>query len=92
LLTQRGARTSHAAVVTRQLGKVCLVGCADLDIDEVSRTVTVGGKTLHEGDMLTLDSNGGALYAGRVQTELEYPTELLSRLELLRQSVAVSIN
>src|ERR1017187_10014833 len=90
LLTQRGARTSHAAVVARQLGKVCLVGCADLQIDETSRTVSLGRTTLHEGDLLTLDGNGGALYAGAVQTEIESPMALLSRLESLRQRVAMS--
>jgi pyruvate,orthophosphate dikinase len=85
LLTQRGARTSHAAVVARQLGKVCLVGCADLQIDEASRTVTIGRTTLHEGDVLTLDGNDGALYAGSAQTGIEYPMELLTRLASLRQ-------
>ena len=84
LLTQRGARTSHAAVVARQLGKVCLVGCADLQIDEAARTVTIGEVTLHEGDMLTLDGNGGAIYQGAAQTSIEYPEELLSRLASLR--------
>ncbi len=90
LLTQRGARTSHAAVVARQLGKVCLVGCAELQIDEVSRTIRLGTTTLQEGDLLTLDGNGGALYAGAAQTEIEYPEELLSRLESLRQLAAKS--
>jgi pyruvate,orthophosphate dikinase len=85
LLTQRGARTSHAAVVARQLGKVCLVGCADLQIDEALRTVTIGRTTLHEGDVLTLDGNDGALYAGSAQTRIEYPMELLSRLTSLKQ-------
>jgi pyruvate,orthophosphate dikinase len=85
LLTQRGARTSHAAVVARQLGKVCLVGCAELQIDETARTIKIGDTTLHEGDLLTLDGNEGALYAGSAQTETEYPDELLARLESLRQ-------
>ena len=85
LLTQRGARTSHAAVVARQLGKVCLVGCAELQIDEIARTIRMGDTTLHEGDLLTLDGNEGALYAGAVQTVIEYPGELLTRLEALRQ-------
>jgi pyruvate,orthophosphate dikinase len=89
LLTQRGARTSHAAVVARQLGKVCLVGCADMQIDEAARTVTIGSTTLHEGDMLTLDGNDGALYAGSAQTRIEYPMELLSRLASLRQRAKV---
>jgi pyruvate, orthophosphate dikinase len=88
LLTQRGARTSHAAVVARQLGKVCLVGCAALEIDEGARTVKVGKTTLHEGDTLTLDGNEGALYAGAAQTEVEYPAELLARLQSLRQGTS----
>jgi pyruvate,orthophosphate dikinase len=84
LLTQRGARTSHAAVVARQLGKVCLVGCTDLQIDEVGRTVRIAATTLREGDTLTLDGNEGAVYAGAVQTRIDYPDELLARLESLR--------
>jgi pyruvate, orthophosphate dikinase len=85
LLTQRGARTSHAAVVARQLGKVCLVGCAGLQINDGARSIKLGDTTLHEGDLLTLDGNDGALYAGAVQTEIEYPRELLARLESLSQ-------
>jgi pyruvate,orthophosphate dikinase len=93
LLTQRGARTSHAAVVARQLGKVCLVGCAELRIDDASRTIKIGDTTLREGDLLSLDGNGGCVYAGAVQTEIEYPTQLLARLESLRQrSVGVRID
>jgi pyruvate, orthophosphate dikinase len=84
-LTQRGARTSHAAVVARQLGKVCLVGCAGLQIDEAARSVRIGDTTLNEGDLLTLDGNHGTVYAGAVRTEVEYPMELLARLESLRQ-------
>jgi pyruvate,orthophosphate dikinase len=86
LLTQRGARTSHAAVVARQLGKVCLVGCTELQIDEVARTIKIGDSTLREGDVLTLDGNEGTLYAGAARTEIEYPVDLLSRLESLRQT------
>lgn len=85
LLTQRGARTSHAAVVARQLRKVCLVGCAELSIDEAARTITVGDRTLLEGEMLTLDGNEGAFYAGAAQIEIGYPEELLERMDLLRQ-------
>jgi pyruvate,orthophosphate dikinase len=83
LLTQCGARTSHAAVVARQLGKVCLVNCAELQIDDIARTVKIGETVLHEGDLLTLDGNEGKLYAGVVKTEREYPIELLARLESL---------
>ena len=86
LLTQRGARTSHAAVVARQLGKACLVGCADLAIDETARTLRIGTITLHEGDFITLDGNDGAFYAGAAQVEVDYPEDLLARLDALRKT------
>ncbi len=85
LLTQRGARTSHAAVVARQLGKVCLVGCSKLQIDEVARTVRVGDTVVNEGGLITLDGNEGVFYAGAAQVEVTYPEALLERLETLRR-------
>jgi pyruvate,orthophosphate dikinase len=85
LLTQRGARTSHVAVVARQLGKVCLVGCTELRIDETARTVKIGNTTLQEGELLTLDGNEGVFYAGTAQVEIEFPEDLLARLDALRQ-------
>lgn len=84
LLTQRGARTSHAAVVARQLGKVCLVGCAELSVDEAARAIRIGGTCLREGELLTLDGNEGAVYAGAAEVEIEYPEALLARLDALR--------
>jgi pyruvate, orthophosphate dikinase len=86
LLTQRGARTSHAAVVARQMGKVCLVGSADLVIDEAARVIRIGERSLREGELLTLDGNNGLIYAGAAQVEMEYPEELLARLESLRRA------
>lgn len=83
LLTQRGARTSHAAVVARQLGKVCLVGCHAMSLDEATRTLHVGEVALHEGDIITLDGNEGAVYRGTVHTVTEEPVELLARLARL---------
>jgi pyruvate, orthophosphate dikinase len=85
LLTHNGARTSHAAVVARQMGKVCLVGCAELQIDEAARVMRIGERTLCEGDILTLDGNQGVFYAGAAQVEVEYPQDLLARLDSLRQ-------
>lgn len=70
LLTQRGARTSHAAVVARQLGKVCLVGCGEMHVDETQRIIRFGETVLHEGDTITLDGNEGAIYQGAVRTVL----------------------
>jgi len=84
LLTQRGARTSHAAVVARQLGKVCLVGCADMQLDEHARTARFGDVVLHEGDTLTLDGNEGHVYQGAISTIIEEPVDLLARLAQLR--------
>ncbi|MBV2264952.1 MAG: pyruvate, phosphate dikinase [Thauera sp.] len=83
LLTRRGARTSHAAVVARQLGKVCLVGCEALHLDEAERTLEIGGHLLREGELLTLDGNEGAIHAGAATFVEFVPQELLVRLDAL---------
>jgi pyruvate,orthophosphate dikinase len=88
LLTQRGARTSHAAVVARQLGKVCLVGCAAMQLDETAHTLQIGDTTLHEGDLLTLDGHEAVVYAGAVHTTVEPLVALQARLNLLRKAHA----
>jgi len=87
LLTQRGARTSHAAVVARQMGKVCLVG-AGIEIDEAARTVRAGEQVLHEGDTISLDGNDGTFYAGAAEVEVEYPEALIDRLDAMRRRAA----
>ncbi len=84
LLTRRGARTSHAAVVARQLGKVCLVGCETLEIDLRTRTLRAGGRALQEFELLSLDGNTGAVHVGAVRTVRLEPVELLARLQRLR--------
>jgi pyruvate,orthophosphate dikinase len=84
LLTQRGARTSHAAVVARQLRKVCLVACETLRIDLTARTVRLGDLLLKEGDVITLDGNDGRLYAGVVATVLVPDVALIKWLGALR--------
>jgi pyruvate,orthophosphate dikinase len=81
ILTARGGRTSHAAVVARQLGKACIVGCADLRIDPGGRSCSIAGRTLHEGDLLCLDANTGAIFAGEPRITRERPAELLERLQ-----------
>ncbi len=85
LLTCRGARTSHAAVVARQLGKVCLVGCEALHIDEAGRSVHFGERVLPEGAVLTLDGNEGAIYAGVTAIVETVPEALLARLDALHR-------
>jgi len=88
LLTQRGARTSHAAVVARQMGKTCLVGCTALHINEAERTLHLGTQTLNENDMITLDGNDGAIYAGQATSALVPDTALRARLSELRSQHA----
>jgi pyruvate,orthophosphate dikinase len=76
ILTRTGGKTSHAAVVARQLGKVCIVGCGDLSINVAHRTCELNGKTLHEKDVISLDGSTGAVYEGRVDVVVEKPPRL----------------
>ncbi len=66
VLTAHGGMTSHAAVVARGMGKPCVAGCESLSIDLNARTITVGGQTLSEGDVLTIDGGTGAVIVGEV--------------------------
>ncbi len=68
ILTATGGMTSHAAVVGRQLGRPCVVGCSALAIDERARTVRVDGVRMKEGDWLSLDGGTGEVLPGRVHT------------------------
>lgn len=65
ILTARGGMTSHAAVVARGMGKCCVVGCEELEIQTGLRELRVGGKVLLEGDFLSLSGNDGCVYEGR---------------------------
>ncbi|WP_406656949.1 PEP/pyruvate-binding domain-containing protein [Methanolobus sp. ZRKC2] len=80
-LTARGARTSHAAVVARQMGKVCIVNCTDLHINSNSEKCCIGKKEFIEGDIISIDGNSGYVYEGEVEVRTEKPLELLSRIE-----------
>jgi pyruvate,orthophosphate dikinase len=86
LLTALGGRTSHAAVVARQLNKVCLVGCASLEIDLSARTAVIGGTRLREGDTLCIDAESGSVFAGRPHITLEKPADLIRTVGRWRQS------
>ena len=66
ILTAHGGMTSHAAVVARGMGKPCVAGCEGLSIDSDARTITVGDRTLSEGDVLTIDGGTGAVIVGEV--------------------------
>jgi pyruvate,orthophosphate dikinase len=77
ILTAFGGASSHAALVSRQMGKVCIVGCGDLKIDYKKRTVTAGGKTLKEGDWIAIDGFSGEVMEGKVATK---PSEVVQVL------------
>ncbi|MFQ5799937.1 MAG: pyruvate, phosphate dikinase, partial [Bacteroidota bacterium] len=69
ILTARGGMTSHAALVARQMGKVCVVGCTGLDIDYVGRRMMVNGQTIQGGDFISLDGTTGEVLLGEIKTK-----------------------
>ncbi len=87
LLTAAGGRTSHAAVVARELGKVCLVGCPDLRVDLERRSCTIAGRELAEGDTVCLDGNSGRVYAGALEVVEEIPAAELAQVAAWRGAV-----
>ncbi|RMG60356.1 MAG: pyruvate, phosphate dikinase [Deltaproteobacteria bacterium] len=66
ILTARGGMTSHAAVVARQMGKTCVAGCEEIEIDEATNRFMVKGRTISEGDYITLNGNTGEVIYGQV--------------------------
>lgn len=68
ILTSRGGRTSHAALVARQFGKPAVVGVAAITIDMSKRRMTVKDKIIHEGDLISIDGSTGEVYAGNIAT------------------------
>jgi pyruvate,orthophosphate dikinase len=77
ILTAFGGASSHAALVSRQMGKACIVGCSDLDIDYHTSTVKVNGKTFKAGDAISIDGFTGEVFEGAVETR---PSEILQVL------------
>ena len=66
ILTSRGGKTSHAAVVARGMGKTCVCGAEELDVDTKRRRMTVGGIVVEEGDVISIDGTSGKVYLGEV--------------------------
>ena len=77
ILTAKGGVSSHAALVARQMGKVCICGAAALHIDYKAKELTVAGMTLKEGDSLSIDGTSGTVYAGEISTA---PSEIIQGL------------
>jgi len=77
ILTAKGGVSSHAALVARQMGKVCICGASALSIDYDKKTVTASGQTFKEGDFLSIDGTAGTVYGGQIPTQ---PSEIITGL------------
>ncbi|WP_367871076.1 pyruvate, phosphate dikinase [Luteolibacter sp. Populi] len=75
ILTAKGGVSSHAALVARQMGKVCICGASSIDIDYDKKTVKVAGETFKEGDYLSIDGTSGTVYGGELKTA---PSEIIT--------------
>jgi pyruvate, orthophosphate dikinase len=80
VLTSAGCRTAHAAVIARQLGKVCLVGCSALQVQPDSTGCILGDQALSAGETLTLDAETGRVYPGRLAVVRERPEKELAEI------------
>jgi pyruvate,orthophosphate dikinase len=87
LLTMRGARTSHAAVVARQMGKICVVNCTGLEIDHSRKRCNLSGQELREGEVISIDGNSGNVYIGSVEFTEEKPVDLISLVRAWEQQM-----
>jgi pyruvate,orthophosphate dikinase len=87
ILTARGGMTSHAALVARQMGKVCVAGCGALNIDYSKRIMTVGSHTIREGDYISIDGSTGEVIAGELKTR---PSDVIR--VLVSKEEAVDVN
>ena len=77
ILTARGGVSSHAALVARQMGKICVCGAAGVQINYAKRTMKIGKTNFKEGDFLSIDGTSGEIYAGEVTTA---PSEVVQGL------------
>jgi pyruvate,orthophosphate dikinase len=87
VLTALGGRTSHAAVVARQMGKVSVVGCRGLRLDRGRHQCAIGERVFREGEVITIDGDTGHVYPGRVTVTTEQPWEALATIARWRHSM-----
>ena len=87
IVTAVGGRTAHAALVARQLGVPCIVGCSALVVDVAGRTARLAQATVKEGDWLSIDGESGAIYLGQGRIVAERPEAELAEVEDWRQSL-----
>jgi pyruvate,orthophosphate dikinase len=92
ILTSRGGKTSHAAVVARGMGKPCVSGCEAIQIDVRERRARVGEAILYEGDVITIDGSSGKVYPGQIPTvEAEFFQELEDILTLADEAAQIKV-
>lgn len=77
ILTAFGGMTSHAALVARQMGKVCIVGCASIEVDYMSHSMKVNGRVIRQGDWISIDGSTGEVMDGKIPTK---PSEVMEVL------------
>ena len=80
ILTATGGKTSHAAVVARGWGKCCIVGAEKIDIDAATKKMTAGGKTIKEGEWISLDGGDGSVYTGQIDLQRPEPPKAYETL------------
>jgi pyruvate,orthophosphate dikinase len=92
ILTSRGGKTSHAAVVARGMGKPCVSGCDAIHIDDLNRRASIGDTILHEGDVVTIDGGNGNVYAGEVPTvQAEFNQDMVTLLKWADQVARLKV-
>ena len=92
ILTARGGKTSHAAVVARGMGKPCVAGAEGIRVDVAMRKAFVGDHTISEGDLITLDGTTGDVYLGEIaMIEAEFSSELKTLLQWADESARLEV-
>ena len=84
ILTASGGRTAHAAVVARQLGKPCVVGCRALAVDAAARRAEISGRTVEEGDWVSIDGESGDIFLGERRIVTDRPEAEIAEIERWR--------
>jgi pyruvate,orthophosphate dikinase len=80
IVTAVGARTAHAALIARQMGKPCIVGCSDIAIDPADDRGRIGDVAIFAGDWVTIDGDSGNLYLGHLETVTTRPEKDLAEI------------
>jgi len=80
IVTAVGARTAHAALVARQMGKPCIVGCGAMNVEATAGRATLGQTSVSQGDWITIDGDTGGLFLGRCETVVTRPEAELAEI------------